>query len=109
LLDKQFIQNTSSVVLGHFPRYLKGIEIRLEKFRRNLRQECLLSDQLSHFFAQYESRFNRNVKQGIYDPELESYRWMIEEYRVSLFAQQLGTQKTVSEKRLKQQWNKVLP
>lgn len=109
LLGKTFIKATPADVLEHYPRYLKGVEIRLEKFRRNLRQECLASDQLSAFFAQYESRHLRNIQQGIFDPELEVFRWMIEEYRVSLFAQQLGTQATVSEKRLKQQWSKVVP
>ncbi|WP_420555312.1 ATP-dependent RNA helicase HrpA [Neptuniibacter marinus] len=109
LLGTQFIKTQPHEVLMHYPRYLKAIEIRLEKFRRNLRQESLLSDQLEKFYGQYKTRFQRNVEQGIYDPNLEEYRWLIEEYRVSLFAQQLGTQKTVSEKRLKQQWGKVIP
>jgi ATP-dependent helicase HrpA len=69
----------------------------------------LLSDQLEKMYSQYQARYKRNVDQGIYDPELDLYRWLIEEYRVSLFAQQLGTQNTVSEKRLKQQWSKVIP
>ena len=41
------------------------------------------------------------------DPELIQYRWMLEEYRVSLFAQKLGTSIPVSPKRLEQQWSKV--
>lgn len=109
LLRPGFIRNTPSEVLANYPRYLKAIEIRLDKFRRNLRQECLLSDQLTQAYAQYLSKKEKHNAQGIYDKALEHYRWMIEEYRVSLFAQQLGTTETVSEKRLKQQWSKVLP
>jgi ATP-dependent helicase HrpA len=109
LLSNGFVKTTRHDVLQNYPRYLKGIEHRLEKFRRNIRQECLLSDQLATLFGQYQARFKRNEGQGVFDIELEAYRWLLEEYRVSLFAQQLGTQQTVSEKRLKQQWAKVIP
>jgi ATP-dependent helicase HrpA len=94
--------------LQDYPRYLKAVKLRLEKFRRNLRQETLLSDQLQKYRQQYLARLEMNTKQGIYDTELENYRWLLEEYRVSLFAQQLGTRVTVSEKRLKQFWDKFL-
>ena len=40
-------------------------------------------------------------------PAALQYRWMVEEFRVSLFAQHLGTRQAVSEKRLRQQWNEV--
>ncbi|WP_299177301.1 ATP-dependent RNA helicase HrpA [uncultured Neptuniibacter sp.] len=109
LLPEGFIAKTSYKILENYERYLKAIEIRLEKFRRNLRQECLYSDMLMQMYQQYAQRLEKHQGQGVYDPELESYRWMIEELRVSLFAQQLGTHQTVSEKRLKQQWSKVIP
>lgn len=102
-----FIKEQSFERLENYQRYLQAADLRLEKFRRNLRQECLYSDQLSQLYLQYEKRKDKLHAQGIYDPELEAYRWMIEEYRVSLFAQQLKTPYTVSEKRLKQQWAKV--
>ena len=41
-------------------------------------------------------------------PAALQYRWMLEEYRVSLFAQHLGTRQAVSEKRLRQQWREVV-
>ena len=43
----------------------------------------------------------------MYVPELETYRWMLEEYRVHLFAQELGTSMSVSEKRLDRQWAQI--
>lgn len=108
LFYRDFLADISQERLQDYPRYLSAIQIRLNKFRRNLRQETLLSDQLQQHSQQYKSRLDKNLKQGIYDAELENYRWMLEEYRVSLFAQQLGTKMTVSEKRLKQHWQNVV-
>jgi len=50
---------------------------------------------------------DRHQAQSLVDPELDQFRWMIEEYRVSLFAQSLGTSVTVSSKRLDKQFAKV--
>ena len=55
----------------------------------------------------YEQQSQMHQQQSIVDPELEKFRWMIEEFRVSLFAQTLGTSMTVSEKRLEKQLGKV--
>ena len=52
-------------------------------------------------------RLKQHRARQLYDPELEAYRWMTEEYRVSIFAQELGTAVPASEKRLDQQWLKV--
>ena len=48
-----------------------------------------------------------HAHQSLVDPDLDQFRWMIEEYRVSRFAQQLGTSLTISAKRLDKQWKKV--
>ena len=48
-----------------------------------------------------------HAQEGKRDPELTAYRWWLEEYRVSLFAQQLGTKMPVSDKRLSKQWGQV--
>jgi ATP-dependent helicase HrpA len=55
----------------------------------------------------YLERGKRHREQHIHNPELELYRWMIEELRVSLFAQELKTSIPVSVKRLEKQWEKV--
>ena len=108
LIDSTYISNHSWRRLQNYPRYLKAIGLRLEKFRRNLNQERLLSDQLGVHWVGYQSRVEQHKKNGVADPELHHFRWMLEEYRVSLFAQQLGTEYPVSDKRLRQQWLKVL-
>ena len=62
---------------------------------------------LKEWSDQYAARLEQHQAQGIYDIELERFRWLIEEQRVSWFAQQLGTSETVSEKRLNKQWQLV--
>ncbi len=52
-------------------------------------------------------RLKQHRERHLYDPELELYRWMTEEFRISLFAQELGTAVAVSDKRLDQQWLRV--
>ncbi|MEH6563579.1 MAG: DUF3418 domain-containing protein, partial [Marinobacter sp.] len=58
-------------------------------------------------WARYASKRDEQQKQGVRDPELVLYRWMLEEFRVSFFAQQLGTVVTVSAKRLDKQWELI--
>lgn len=108
LMVANYLATTSWQELQHYPRYLKAIEIRLEKFRRNLAKERLWSEEIGRYWQQYQQRLDQHRKNGVQDTELFAFRWMLEEYRVSLFAQQLGTQYPVSEKRIKQQWQKVL-
>ncbi|MBC8289899.1 MAG: DUF3418 domain-containing protein, partial [Planctomycetes bacterium] len=55
----------------------------------------------------YRQRLAEHAERDHFDPQLEYYRWMIEELRVSLFAQELGTAIPVSEVRLEKQWEQV--
>ena len=61
--------------------------------------------------ADYEKRFemqkSKNERLEEWDPQLEEFRWMIEELRVSWFAQSLGTSIKISPQRLDKQWAKV--
>jgi ATP-dependent helicase HrpA len=110
LVPKDFLTATPWEWLQHFPRYLKAIETRLKK----LRNAGLLRDQqaqavIAPLRQQYQQRLAKRRKEGRRDPELEHYRWMLEEFRVSLFAQELRTAIPVSEQRLEKQWEKVEP
>jgi len=101
LFYKCFLTEVPGVYLEYYPRYCKAIELRLEKFTRELRQQNLWSEQLTNFWKLWQQKYERNFDLGTVPAGLEAYRWLIEEYRVSLFAQQLGTKQTVSEKKLK--------
>ena len=65
------------------------------------------TDEINRYWNQYVELRQMHQSQSIVDPELETFRWMIEELRVSLFAQQLGTCLTVSPKRLEKQLAKI--
>ena len=98
LIYSGFISQTPDEWLQHLPRYLKAIDKRLDKIDRDPSQDKRLSATVSKFW-------NRYMKSKVGATELQRYRWMIEEYRVSLFAQELGTRFPVSDKRLEKIWN----
>jgi ATP-dependent helicase HrpA len=88
--------------LREFPRYLQAIELRIDKVLRDPRRDPQLVAQV----APLESRYRERVKaeRGVVPPAEDEFRWLLEELRVSLFAQRLGTRLTVSTRRLEQAW-----
>lgn len=99
-----FVRDTPMEWLQEYPRYLKATDARLEKLPGQLQKDRVWSSELADYWQRYQARLNKHLKEGKRDPELESFRWMLEEYRVSLWAQQLGTTVPVSAKRLDKQW-----
>ena len=102
-----FVRETPGEWLKELPRYLKAIEQRLDKIGAQLQRDRVWSGELAGYWEQYQARLGKHRQEGKRDPQLSLYRWMLEEYRVSLFAQQLGTKMAVSDKRLSKQWNSV--
>ncbi|MEE3936089.1 ATP-dependent RNA helicase HrpA [Pseudomonas viridiflava] len=102
-----FVRETPAQWLKEIPRYLKAIEMRLEKLPGQVQKDRVWSIELAGLWAQYQARADKHRQEGKRDPELAVYRWWMEEYRVSLFAQQLGTKMPVSDKRLSKQWAMV--
>jgi ATP-dependent helicase HrpA len=88
--------------LKEFPRYLQAIEQRLEKHGRDPKRDAQLTAQV----AQLETRYRERVKaeRGARSPAGDEYRWLLEELRVSLFAQQLKTRVPVSSRRMEDAW-----
>jgi ATP-dependent helicase HrpA len=108
LIHAEYISNISWYQLQQYPRYMQAIEIRLEKFAREIPRQRLLSEQLQQQWNQYQQHVSQQKKLGLWKRDWHSYRWLLEEYRVSLFAQQLGTSEPVSEKRMKQHWQTLI-
>jgi ATP-dependent helicase HrpA len=102
-----FVRETPGEWLKEIPRYLKAIEQRLDKVGAQVQRDRVWTGELSGYWQQYQARAAKHAQEGKRDPELTLYRWMLEEYRVSLFAQQLGTKMAVSDKRLSKQWSQV--
>lgn len=105
LLNDQFL-STPWLWLKHYPRYLAAISHRIGKVHSNSKEDSGMAE-IERLWTQYDNLKQRHDQHSISDPEIERFRWMIEEYRVSLFAQQLGTAIPVSAKRLEKQWAKV--
>ena len=107
LFPEHFINIIDKQHLQHYPRYLSAINKRLEKAQGDLTRDRQHRLQVSDLWEAYLKRHNTLEKQHLVSEQLEHYRWMLEEYRVSLFAQELKTQYPVSEKRLKTYWNEI--
>jgi ATP-dependent helicase HrpA len=93
--------------LRQYPRYFRAILARLESLPGGVARDWQKFEDFQPRWQLYLEQARRHQAQGIFDPELLHLRWMLEEYRVSLFAQKLGTAIPVSPKRLEQQWAKV--
>ncbi len=111
LMPPHFLLTTPYEWLQHLPRYLAAARLRLEKLEQG-GPETAASDadaraQLTPFWSQYLHRQSQHDAIALHDPELHLFRWMLEEYRVHLFAQELGTSLQVSPRRLEKQWAKV--
>jgi ATP-dependent RNA helicase HrpA len=98
LLGKEWIVRTPYERLQHLPRYLKAITVRLEKLRNNPVRDAQQLAQLLPLQQQWQRRLS--AQQGERDPRLEDFGWLLQELRVSLFAQELKTPIIVSVKRL---------
>jgi ATP-dependent helicase HrpA len=108
LLSDGFLTHTPWRWLAEFPRYLRGIPHRLERLASgSLEKDIESTYEIANYWRQYTDQKAIHEEDRVYDTELEMYRWMIEEYRVSCFAQSLGTAFSVSPKRLAKQWGKV--
>jgi len=101
-----FLNTLDMHTLRQYPRYLKAIERRLEKLQHSLQKDRGLRLQASKHMDQY-LKLIKEQPELVSDPETQQYRWMIEELRVSLFAQELGTSIPVSDKRLSKQWKLI--
>lgn len=108
LFAKDFHMFTPTRWLLEYPRYLKAVPLRYEKLRSGgAAADRASSAELGELWQRCFARKARIDSAGLVDPEWTLYRWMLEEYQVSLFAQRLGTAMKVSSVRLEKQWAKL--
>ena len=105
LMPKQFIAQAPWAQLAHFPRYLKAVTLRLDKYRADPARDAAKLAEL----RPQEQRYWRLVaeRKGAVDARMQELRWLLEELRVSFFAQELRTPQPVSVKRLDKLWAQV--
>lgn len=108
LIYPGFLQETPPVWLKQFPRYLHAMQLRWERRSFAPQKDQQKAAEIAPLWQACQAVAKKQAAERIWDPELQQYRWMLEEYRVSLFAQDLRTAVPVSAKRLAQQWEKVL-
>ena len=101
LLPKGFISATGYEQLRHLPRYLRAIGYRLDKMNEDPHRDQLNMSKVQQLQREYADALGRVPRGRRPSAELYQARWLIEEFRVSLFAQQIGTASTVSEKRIR--------
>jgi ATP-dependent helicase HrpA len=105
LVTKRFLVETPYAQLQHLPRYLKAVQLRLDKLRSDPARDAARLAEL----RPQEQRFWRLVaeRKGVQDARLQELRWLLEELRVSFFAQELRTPQPVSLKRLEKCWGQL--
>jgi len=102
-----FLEQMEADELRHLPRYLKGIQRRLEKLADAPGRDRGLRVQVQPYWDQYKDRAGKAGHDPDISGALREFRWLVEEFRISLFAQELGTAKPVSARRLDKAWETV--
>ncbi|OIO74949.1 MAG: ATP-dependent RNA helicase HrpA [Zetaproteobacteria bacterium CG1_02_53_45] len=99
-----FVGQTPATWLAHFPRFIEAAKVRLSKAGRNLKQDKTHADAIEQLWSNYAARLEALQKTRSDTAPLTEFRWLIEELRVSLFAQELKTSTPVSLKKLETLW-----
>ena len=107
LVHHGFLAATPEEAFESLPRYLEALRVRLEKLRRGGANDTRRLAEILPLQQRLESKLRDIRARGRRDAELARHRWLLEEYRVSVFAQELGTAFSVSRKKLDEQWSRI--
>jgi ATP-dependent helicase HrpA len=105
LMPKNFLVALPYERIAQIPRYLKAATVRIDKLRANPARDAQLLAEWKSLAQPFEREWLAKAKAGVTDPQLEEFRWMLEELRVGLFSQELRTPMPVSVKRLQKIWD----
>ncbi|QLD49918.1 ATP-dependent RNA helicase HrpA [Paraburkholderia fungorum] len=105
LIGKRFVVDTPYPQLAHFPRYLKGIALRIDKLKADSARDARQFAEFHPLLQNYQRALAQ--RGGVLDTRLSEFRWLLEELRISLFAQELRTPMPVSVKRLYKVWESM--
>lgn len=98
LLAPDFLRTTPYLQLAQFPRYLKTMKVRAERWRQNPAKDLERAQQIIPYVRAVADL--RADPRGAFAEQVEAVRWLVEEFRVSLFAQEIGTAEPVSAQKL---------
>nr|WP_024873269.1 ATP-dependent RNA helicase HrpA [Tolumonas lignilytica] len=102
LIHKGFVTETGAARLPDLLRYMKGIERRMEKIPVDANRDRMYMLKVQQVEQAYQQLLGKLPKGQAIPEEIQNIRWMIEELRISYFAQVLGTPYAVSDKRVLQ-------
>jgi ATP-dependent helicase HrpA len=109
LVAPGFLINSPMGWLSQYPRYFEAMQIRWDKSTTGgFAKDRGHQTKITPHWNRWKQACNQLGPAAKVHPQLVQYRFLIEEFRVSLFAQQLGTAMTVSEKRLNEVWNEIV-
>ena len=103
-----FLAATPWEHLADVPRYVKGIALRLQKIRANPERDQRHGPVVAELQSRWEAKRDVERAAGRENPRVDEFRWLVEELRISLFAQELKTPFPVSAKRLEKFWDEHL-
>ncbi len=104
LVYSGFFSATPWSQLAHLPRYMQALDKRLAKAAVDPARDAKHAQTVAAFWERYRTRAESNRSAQRVEPALEAFRWLLEELKVSLFAQELRTPFPVSYKRLERAW-----
>ena len=107
MVYRGFLQQTDPDRLAQLPRYLKAMALRLEKLSTAAPRDQQRMQEMEEIQRLWLERDRQALAQGRFDPRLEEIRWLIEELRVSLFAQEIRAALPVSVKRVNRRWEEL--
>jgi ATP-dependent helicase HrpA len=99
------LRSYSKERLASLPRYLRAIQIRLERLPNGPQKDQSKAEQVVPFWKDWLEKRNELRARGVPEEDIESFRWLVEEQRVSVFAPELRAAVPVSAQRLTEQWN----
>jgi ATP-dependent helicase HrpA len=105
MLGKEFVARVPYERLQHVPRYLKAVNVRLEKLRADPARDARQLAQMQSLQQAWQRKLA--AQQPDVDARVTDFGWLLQELRVSLFAQELKTPVIVSVKRLQKMWESL--
>lgn len=105
LIYKGFLSDVEYATLQHYPRYLRAVQLRIDKLKNDPQRD----QQLMQDVQQLQTKYRRRLVQlkGVPDQQMDEFAELLQELRVALFAQELRTPMPVSVKRLERAWQNM--
>lgn len=105
LIFKGFLSRVDYNVLQHYPRYLRAVQLRIDKLKNDPSRDGQLMNDVQMLQTKYQRRLSQ--LKGVHDAQMEEFAYLLQELRVALFAQELRTPMPVSVKRLEKAWHSM--